>query len=75
MLDGYVVAGREFVETYVQFILDAEGLHGLLKKGGSHHKHPDTFCICIVIFRGLTAMATTPTAKTQSWRDSERTIQ
>ena len=38
--DDSVVAGREFVEAYVQFTHYAEGIHGLLKKGGSHHEHP-----------------------------------
>lgn len=32
-----VAAGREFVEAYVQFTHYAEGIHGLLKKGASHH--------------------------------------
>jgi len=35
--DESVAAGREFVEAYVQFTHYAEGIHGLLKKGTSHH--------------------------------------
>jgi len=35
--DESVAAGREFVEAYVQFTHYAEGIHGLLKKGASHH--------------------------------------
>jgi len=35
--DESMAAGREFVEAYVQFTHYAEGIHGLLKKGASHH--------------------------------------
>ena len=35
--DESVAAGREFVAAYVQFTHYAEGIHGLLKKGVSHH--------------------------------------
>ncbi len=38
--DESVAAGREFVETYVQFTHFAEGFHGLLKGGTQHHEHP-----------------------------------
>lgn len=38
--DESVAAGREFVEAYVQFTHYSEGIHGLLKKAGSHHEHP-----------------------------------
>ncbi|HBA55809.1 MAG TPA: hypothetical protein DCZ04_15510 [Syntrophorhabdus aromaticivorans] len=38
--DESVAVGREFVEAYVQFTHYAEGIHGLVKKGASHHEHP-----------------------------------
>jgi len=39
-MDVNVAAGREFVEAYVQFTHYAEGIHGLLKGGATHHEHP-----------------------------------
>jgi hypothetical protein len=38
--DESVVAGREFVEAYVQFTHYAEGIHRLLKGAAPHHEHP-----------------------------------
>ena len=35
--DDSVVAGREFVESYVVFTHYVEGLHGLIKGGAAHH--------------------------------------
>lgn len=35
--DNSVVAGREFVESYVIFTHYVEGLHGLIKGGAAHH--------------------------------------
>ena len=35
--DDSVMAGREFVESYVIFTHYVEGLHGLLKGGAAHH--------------------------------------
>jgi hypothetical protein len=37
--DESVAAGREFVKAYVQFTHFAEGIHGVLKTGVSHHGH------------------------------------
>ena len=34
-----VIAGREFVKAYVQFTHFAEGIHGVLKGGATHHGH------------------------------------
>ncbi|MDH4331565.1 MAG: DUF6448 family protein [Desulfobulbaceae bacterium] len=35
--DDSVVAGREFVESYVVFTHYVEGLHGMIKGGAAHH--------------------------------------
>ncbi len=35
--DDSIVAGREFVESYVIFTHYVEGLHGLIKGGATHH--------------------------------------
>jgi hypothetical protein len=35
--DDSVVAGREFVESYVIFTHYVEGLHGLIKGGAAQH--------------------------------------
>jgi len=35
--DESVAAGREFVESYVNFTHYVEGLHGLIKGGAAHH--------------------------------------